>query len=165
MRLERADFLHLVRNGPLVSIDLVVRDAEGRVLVGWRVNRPARDAWFVPGGRIYKDERIGPAFERVTAAELGRARDLSEARALGVFEHLYDDNGLDVPGVSTHYVVLAYELRADDVAPPDAQHSSYRWMSVPELLADAAVHPNTRAYFEASPDTAPRGSNRVGPSR
>ncbi len=165
MRLDRADFLHLVRTGPLVSIDLVARDAEGRVLVGWRVNRPARDAWFVPGGRIYKDERLGDAFERVTAAELGRARDLSDARALGVFEHLYDDNGLDEPGVSTHYVVLAYELRADDVAPPDAQHSAYRWMTVQELLSDPAVHANTRAYFEATPSTAPRASNRRGPAR
>lgn len=160
MRLDRDDFLHLLRCGPLVSIDLVVRDDEGRVLVGWRVNRPARDAWFVPGGRIYKDERIGAAFERITAAELGAARDLSDARPLGVFEHLYDDNGLDVPGVSTHYVVLAYELRARALSLPDAQHSRYRWMTPEELVGDAAVHPNTRAYFEASPHTAPRSTKR-----
>jgi colanic acid biosynthesis protein WcaH len=156
MRLDRSDFLHLVRCGPLVSLDLVVRDPAGRVLVGWRVNRPARDAWFVPGGRVYKDERLGDAFRRVTEAELGAPRALAEATFLGVFEHLYDDNGLDAPGVSTHYVVLAYELRVDDgLQPPAAQHSDYRWMPVAELLADAAVHANTRAYFEASPSTAP----------
>jgi colanic acid biosynthesis protein WcaH len=157
MRLNREDFLHLVRCGPLVSLDLIVRDPHDRVLVGWRVNRPARDAWFVPGGRVYKDERIGDAFRRTTAAELGAPRALSDARFVGVFEHLYDDNGLDVPGVSTHYVVLAYELRVDEgLQLPVAQHSGYRWLPVAELLADGAVHPNTRAYFEASPTTAPR---------
>ncbi len=161
MRLERSDFLHVIRHTPLVSVDLVVRDREGRVLVGWRVNRPARDAWFVPGGRVYKDERIADAFSRVTAAELGRSRDLSEARFLGVFEHLYDDNGLDVEGVSTHYVVLAYELRADeDQRLPDSQHSAFRWISVDALRSDPAVHANTRAYFEPSPSTAPGASNR-----
>jgi len=157
MRLDRDDFLHLVRCGPLVSLDLVVRDSHDRVLVGWRVHRPARDAWFVPGGRVYKDERVADAFRRITDAELGASHELSAATPLGVFEHLYDDNGLDAAGVSTHYVVLGYELRVDDdLQPPAAQHSAYRWMPVAELLADGAVHANTRAYFEASPSTAPR---------
>jgi colanic acid biosynthesis protein WcaH len=35
-----------------VSIDLIVRDADGRVLLGLRNNRPARDWWFVPGGIV-----------------------------------------------------------------------------------------------------------------
>lgn len=153
MRLDRADFLHLVRTGPLVSVDLVARDAAGRALVGWRVNRPARDAWFVPGGRVYKGERLDDAFRRITDAELGRPFERGAQRFLGVYEHLYDDNGLDAPGVGTHYVVLAYELAVGDgVAPPDAQHSAYRWMTVAELLAEPAVHANTRAYFES-----PRG--------
>lgn len=153
MRLDRADFLQLVRTAPLVSVDLVVRDPAGRALVGWRVNRPARDAWFVPGGRVYKDERLDDAFRRITAAELGRASERSAASFLGVFEHLYDDNGLDAPGVGTHYVVLAYGLHVDgDFRLPDAQHSAWRWMTSAELLAEPAVHPNTRAYFEA-----PRG--------
>lgn len=139
-----------------MSIDLIVRDPSDRVLVGWRVNRPARGWWFVPGGRVYKDERIADAFARITAAELGRATELREARFVGVFEHLYEDNGLDVEGVTTHYVVLAYELRLSEALRlPDAQHSDYRWLDVDAMLGDATVHANTRAYFEASPSTAP----------
>lgn len=150
MRLTREDFLHLVRSGPLVSLDLVVRDPAGRVLVGWRVHRPARDAWFVPGGRVYKDESLDDAFRRITAAELGITLERSGATALGVFEHRYDDNGLDVPGVTTHYVVLAYALRLRGELPlPAAQHSAWRWMTPAELLAEPAVHSNTRAYLEA----------------
>ena len=150
MRLTREDFLHLVRTGPLVSLDLVVRDPADRVLVGWRVHRPARDAWFVRGGRVYKDESLDDAFRRITAAELGITRERSRATALGVFEHRYDDNGLDVPGVTTHYVVLAYALRVPgELSLPAAQHSAWRWMTPAELLAEPAVHPNTRAYLEA----------------
>jgi colanic acid biosynthesis protein WcaH len=117
------------------------------MLVGWRRNRPAQDAWFVPGGRIGKDERIAAAFARLTLDELGVALPFDTARFLGVFEHLYPDNFAGEDGYGTHYVVLAYETVVTTPLPlPEAQHARYRWMTDAELLADAEVHPNTRAY-------------------
>ncbi|MCX2934610.1 GDP-mannose mannosyl hydrolase [Mycobacterium sp. CVI_P3] len=149
MYLSRDDFAHVIGHSPLVSIDLVVRDESGRVLVGLRLNRPARGSWFVPGGRIYKDERIDDAFLRISHAELGRAIPREGASLLGVYEHLYDDNALEIPGVSTHYVVIAYQLRvgAESLVLPNGQHERFRWMEVDEIRDDAAVHPNTKAYF------------------
>lgn len=38
---DRDVFLTIVANAPLVSIDLVVRNPEGKVLVGRRTNEPA----------------------------------------------------------------------------------------------------------------------------
>ena len=61
MRLAHSDFLAVVAHAPLVSLDLVVRDPDGCVLVGLRTNRPAQGSWFVPGGRIYKNERVAEA--------------------------------------------------------------------------------------------------------
>ncbi len=151
MRLSDDDFLHVLRCTPLVSLDLVVRDAAGRVLVGWRSNAPARGSWFVPGGRIYKGETVARAFARITETELGRAVPLASARMLGVYDHLYDDNALGADGVSTHYVVLAYALDA----PPEGcalaadQHTGTAWRLPAELVADPTAHPNTRAYFTA----------------
>ena len=40
-RLSREDFLTVVRLAPLVSLDLVVTNPRGEVLVGLRTNRPA----------------------------------------------------------------------------------------------------------------------------
>ena len=150
MFLLRDDFGNVLRHTPLVSIDLIVRDDRECVLVGLRRNRPAQGFWFTPGGRIYKDERIDDAFLRITHAELGRALPRSEGTLLGIYEHLYDDNALELPDVSTHYVVLAYQLRVDatSLVLPDSQHGQFRWMSVNEILGDPAVHANTRAYFE-----------------
>src|SRR5262245_59439512 len=90
--LSREAFLEVVRNAPLVSIDVVVRDARGSVLVGLRNNRPARGWWFVPGGVIRKNERLEQAFRRISQAELGGAQELAATRFLGPFEHLYEDN-------------------------------------------------------------------------
>jgi colanic acid biosynthesis protein WcaH len=141
-------FLEVVRNAPLVSIDLVVRDPQGRVLLGLRNNRPASGWWFVPGGVVRKDERLAQAFRRISQTELGNVQKFAAARFLGPFEHLYEDNFAGEPGFGTHYVVLAFELGlpADAGAFPDQQHRDYRWVTVDELGLDATIHPNTQAY-------------------
>lgn len=146
--LPREIFGAIVRHAPLVSIDLILRDPQGHLLVGRRRNRPAMGTWFVPGGRIAKDERIAEAFARIAREELGIQPPMSAARFLGVFEHFYPDNALDEAGFGTHYVVLAYavSVEAGIAALPRDQHSTYRWMSDAEALADAQVHENTKAY-------------------
>jgi len=149
MFLSSDDFVHVIHCAPLVSIDLVVRDEHQRALVGLRLNRPARGFWFVPGGRIYKDERLDDAFLRISQAELGHTIPREKANLLGVYEHLYDDNTLDIPGVSTHYVVIAHQLHLDaaSLALPAGQHERFQWMDVDEIRNSPTVHPNTKAYF------------------
>ncbi|MFQ1867951.1 GDP-mannose mannosyl hydrolase [Aeromonas veronii] len=148
MFLDKETFRTVVRSAPLVSIDLVVINSLGQVLLGQRTNRPAQGFWFVPGGRILKNEAMAAAFLRLSKAELGLASELGDAEFLGVYEHFYTDNfsGTDF---STHYVVLGYRLVHDlDLnSLPDAQHHSYRWFDVAELLASVQVHDNTKAYF------------------
>jgi colanic acid biosynthesis protein WcaH len=152
MKLDLDAFARVVRDTPLVSIDLIVRDPEGRVLLGMRNNPPARDHWFVPGGRILKDERLDTAFSRITRDELGVETPRRTAKLLGVYDHLYPDNMCGEPGYGTHYVVLAYELSL--ALPPDAlpgdQHNDSRWFFVDELMRNGDVHSNTKAYFRTT---------------
>ena len=148
--LTEIDFLDVVRLTPLVAIDLIVSDAEGRILLGRRRNRPARGTWFVPGGRIHKDETLDAAFARIADAELGIAQlQRSAARFEGVFEHHYSDNFAAEPDVSTHYIVLAYALALTGTTAIGRldQHSEYEWLAPAALLARDDVHDNTKAYF------------------
>ncbi|SIT42848.1 GDP-mannose mannosyl hydrolase [Paraburkholderia ribeironis] len=148
--LTQSDFLDVVRLTPLVAIDLIVSDADGRVLLGHRRNRPARGTWFVPGGRIQKNETLDAAFARIADAELGLANlTRAAARFEGVFEHHYSDNFAAEPHVSTHYIVLAYALSLTSAAPIGRldQHSEYLWLTPSELLVRTDVHENTKAYF------------------
>jgi len=155
--LNRDDFLHVVRHTPLVSIDLIV-EHDGRILMGQRVNEPARGTWFVPGGRINKNERLEDAYARLCRVELGVEAQLDDARLVGAFTHLYDTNFASEPGVSTHYVVLAYRVPAGLVTPaametlPVEQHDAYGWIGADD--DDRDVHPNSAAYFGATGLTA-----------
>jgi colanic acid biosynthesis protein WcaH len=147
-------FLEVIDRTPLVSIDLIVRDEHGCLLMGLRRNEPARGFWFVPGGRILKGETLEAAFERITLAELGVVVSRAAARLHGAYTHLYDANALGVANVSTHYVVLAHELPgvALPTALPQAQHGRYRWISAAQAHAcppgEPAVHPNNWPYFD-----------------
>lgn len=151
MHANDEDFARIVSSTPLVSIDLLVRNAQGQVLLGYRRNRPARHTWFVPGGRILKGETLEAAWHRIAATELGLT--LPEPRLFGVYQHFYDDNALDIPDVGTHYVVIACEARFPGNADlhPDRQHTTLRWWDVSALVADRAVHDHTKAYFTGAP--------------
>jgi len=158
MQLSERDFLEVIERTPLVSIDLIIQDAAGRVLLGWRTNEPAKNTWFVPGGRIRKNETLDAAFLRLTCAELGKAVALPEAVPLGAYTHLYETNFAGVDGIGTHYVVLAYALRRAELPErlPAEQHSDYCWLNADEALRDAEVHPNVLPYFAALSGLAAR---------
>ena len=141
-------FLAVVRDAPLVAIDLRVDDGEGNLLVGLRRNQPARGWWFVPGGRVRKGEPLAVALRRISEGELALGLGLEDCRLDGVYEHHYTTNFAEAEAITTHYVVLAYRVR---LAPPpalraDGQHQELRWLSPEQLRSDPAVHPYTRAY-------------------
>jgi colanic acid biosynthesis protein WcaH len=147
--LDKDEFAHVVRNTPLVSIDLIIRDPDQCVLVGFRTNEPAKGKWFVPGGVVRKYERLADAFARILKTEVALEASIGDARLIGVYEHLYDNNVFGEEGFGTHYVVLAHELKLGHrpVIGRDRQHSGFRWMTPAELISSADVHQNTRAYF------------------
>lgn len=150
--LSEPDFTSVIARTPLVSVDLIIQDqASGKYLLGWRHNRPAQGHWFVPGGRILKNERMDAAFARLSRDELGVEVPYSQASWLGLYEHLYDDCVFGEM-TSTHYVVLAHKLvlQQSDLNLPLQQHDKYCWLTQTELLESATVHPYTKDYFKAA---------------
>jgi colanic acid biosynthesis protein WcaH len=147
--LSAADFRTVVRLAPLISIDLIIRDPQGEVLLGLRANEPAKGFYFVPGGIVLKHEQLRAAFARILKRETNCDGSLEDARLLGAFEHFYEVNSFGDAAFGTHYVVLGYEIALDDVSAlkSDAQHSDLRWWSDRDLLASDRVHDNTKAYF------------------
>ncbi|MEZ9207066.1 GDP-mannose mannosyl hydrolase [Vibrio splendidus] len=148
MKLDTEVFETVVASTPLISMDLIVQNDAGQVLLGYRNNRPAQGFWFVPGGRILKDECFEVAFVRLSEIELGEGYTLPQAEFLGPYEHLYSDNFSGV-AFTTHYVVLGYKItwngELSDL--PSEQHCDYRWWGVEDLLGSSQVHDNTKAYF------------------
>lgn len=142
-------FLTIIDSTPLVSIDLIIENTDGNYLLGKRVNRPAQGFWFVPGGRIKKNETLADAMQRISETELGQKFLLEDAQLLGAYDHIYDDNFSGIEGVNTHYVVLGYKitLKSELNIELDDQHTEVKWMKKEDLIDDENVHKNTKLYF------------------
>ncbi len=147
--LSDSDINTVIRLAPLVSIDLIIRDPANRILLGLRNNEPAKGYFFVPGGIILKDEPLPEAFTRIMKKEINQPGILQQARLMGVFDHFYETNRTGDPGYGTRYVVLAHEIRLQDISgiAPDSQHSEVGWWTEADLLNSDRVHENTKAYF------------------
>ncbi|MDP3346692.1 MAG: NUDIX domain-containing protein [Hydrogenophaga sp.] len=154
--LPLAQFQQAVAALPLVSVDWVLTNPAGELLVGQRLNAPARGAWFTPGGRIRKGEALAVALCRVAQEELGTPPGLAatlvqRGRLMGAWDHFYPDAAFS-PTVPTHYVNLPHwaALTADEVAalrlPLGEQHGEWLWMPLEE--AALRVHGWVRAYVD-----------------
>lgn len=150
MYLDNATFLTVIDLVPLFAMDLVVMNEHDEILLGKRLNRPAKNFWFVPGGRVYKNESLKQAFKRLTLDELGLEVEMQKTRLLGIFEHFYEDNVFG-EGVSTHYINAPHFFRIKKAElvdlPLGSQHESYQWLKLGDIVNQADVHENTKAYL------------------
>jgi colanic acid biosynthesis protein WcaH len=149
MKIDKKHVLEIIEATPLVSIDLVIRNPSNKVLLGKRNNRPAMGYWFVPGGRIFKNETINQALKRISEVELGQDLSIKAPSLFGAYDHIYEDNFLNVKGINTHYVVLAFgiALQQEIEVKSDEQHTELKWWEIDKLLQDQTVHQNTKVYF------------------
>ena len=139
-------FKVVVENTPLIAIDLIV-EKNGLFLLGKRINEPAKGFYFVPGGRIFKGEKIKDAFKRITKEEIRREINIEYANFLGIYEHFYENSFVD-EHISTHYIVLAYKVKIkNDLNLPLSQHENYIWLTKEEIIKNKAIHPYSKAYF------------------
>ncbi len=155
--LTKDQLLLVIENAPLVAVDVIVVDPHDKVLLGKRRNAPAKNSWFVPGGRIYKGESVADAFRRICRDELGiENAELEHGTFLGYFTHHYEDeNFLNVEGVDTDYIVLAIEYSLEELpeglsAAMYGQHELCDWVTRDELLARDDVHENTKRFFRGT---------------
>jgi len=147
-------FRDIIRHGILLAIDLVVRNDKGEVLLGLRKNAPAQGFWFVPGGRVHKNEKLRDALRRISNEEVGIEIAAEDIRVIGIYDHIYHDNFLGEAGYNTHYIVIACEAIIEkgitDI--PALQHEAFKFMKVSDLLVAEDVHEYTKNYFMDSPD-------------
>ena len=155
MFLSESDFSEVIRNTPLVSIDLCI--LKGReILLGKRINSPAKDFFFVPGGRILKSESKKDTLKRILRNELGLSINVKnkQIKFLGVFEHFYKENFFGNNEFGTHYVVLAYLIPFEILTKISNkkikdQHSEYLWLNIDNKSKyENIIHLNSLEYFK-----------------
>ena len=155
MYLPKNDFIEIVKRTPLVAIDLCIIK-EQKILLGCRNNSPAKSYFFVPGGRIMKNEKIEQSIERITREEIGYELKKNNNEFIGVYEHFYDDNFLGNTEFNTHYIILAFLIHYSGLKklknrPTDEQHSQYIWHDYrSDNKHNYRIHPYTMRYIASN---------------
>lgn len=64
-------FYCISRMTPLINVDLLIKDENGRILLAWRDDRFAGTGWHVPGGIIRFRETMVERLRKVMQLEIG----------------------------------------------------------------------------------------------
>jgi colanic acid biosynthesis protein WcaH len=143
------EFKSIIQLTPLVAFDMII-EYENKILLGKRINEPAKGFYFIPGGRILKNETLTSACKRLTQVEIGIPINLNKFTFHMNTEHIYENNFFNNK-FNTHYVCLCYKYRLSkeefQKINIDSQHDEIKWMSIIKLLSNENVHINTKKYF------------------
>ncbi|VVB93012.1 GDP-mannose mannosyl hydrolase [uncultured archaeon] len=64
-------FLFVSRLTPLVNVDLLIKDENGRVLLSWREDKFVGAGWHLPGGIVRFKEKMEQRLMKVAEKEIG----------------------------------------------------------------------------------------------
>ncbi len=99
-------FLFATQITPMINVDLLVRDKEGRILLSWRNDEYCGTGWHVPGGIIRFKESADHRIEQVALHELGCC--VKHSKAPIEIKELISDNT-----ARSHFISLVYECEID----------------------------------------------------
>ena len=86
--IEAELYQKIARVMPLPCVDLIIRrPADGKILLTKRTVYPAKGKWWVPGGRVYKGEKLYDAVDRKAREEVGLS--VRQVRCLGPVEFFF----------------------------------------------------------------------------
>jgi colanic acid biosynthesis protein WcaH len=148
--LSREKYYNVILQTTLTSIDLVLYH-NGKILLGYRKNQPAKNFWFTPGNRTGKMETLQQGFERLVESELGldnKIISFKNTKLVGVYDHIYNNNFED-DKFGTHYVVTCFLYKLDKkvIVSGDRQHSSLKWFDLNDIKRNAEIHPYVKNYI------------------
>lgn len=108
---------------PLNAVELIVYNNENKLLMFKRANEPAKDQWWIPGGRVWFAENRIDAAARLLKTECGIVQyDIDE---VGMYEYTVKDN---TSGSHQHTITTVYKITGvQNSITMDSQSSEYAW--------------------------------------
>ena len=147
--LSNKQFQDIIKLTPLIALDLIIY-YKNKILLGRRINEPAKGFFFIPGGRILKGETLEKSCLRLTKNELGFTIPLNKFTFHMNTQHIYKNNFFN-NNFSTHYICLCYKYELNDIEYKkiniDQQHDDILWLTQDKMLKNDLIHINTKNYF------------------
>ena len=116
------DLFHYISSTtPIINVDLLLKDKNGRTLLSWRNDKFHEQGWHVPGGIIRFKETIKERINEVARIEIGTFLDSYNPEPIAineVFNHEHE--------VRSHFISLLYRCSlSNDFVPENKGLSKF----------------------------------------
>jgi len=113
----------IIRLIPIVCVDGFVFNNLNQILLLKRNNEPAKGEWWVPGGRIFKNEPLTVALKRKIREELGL--DIENFLEIGVVETIFEEK---------HTINICYKINLhNEKIKLNDEHEFFEWFNIDRL--------------------------------
>ncbi len=135
MIIPSEEYKNFLTKMPIICVDCFVVNDQGEYLLVKRRNEPLKGEYWVPGGRLHKNEKLVDAVHRKMLEEIGV--DVEIIKNVGFYEEFFENTEQNAEGgvhsISIVYLVkpISYEIKLDD------QSAEWGWfVEVPTRLKD-----------------------------
>jgi len=145
-RIPNELYKKILENVIIADIDIVIHN-KGKVLLVYRNEEPAKNQWWVPGGRQKRLEIGKKAVIEKTKQETGL--DIKVEKMIGVYEEIFDKTPFHDEEVKTHHLIRAYlvkPINGDQQVKIDKTSLDYKWID----KMDESLHPYVRRVLKDS---------------
>jgi colanic acid biosynthesis protein WcaH len=127
-KINSSEYKKILENMPICCVDVVICHCN-KILLVCRNNEPAKNEWWFPGGRVYKNEKLEEAVVRKTYEEVGIKVQI--VKELGIYETMFNKGPFDdlksgVHTINIYFLVKPtlenFKIKIDDTS------SDYRWI-------------------------------------
>lgn len=129
----------IIQHTVIATVDLVIMDSDKHILLCKRSNRPLKWQYYLPGGRINKNETMIQATHRKAKQELGLEIDTDRLIFVWVYDDIFSDS--EFGDASTHCipVTFTYQLEPEEqyLIQWDNQHSDMGFFSCDDDIIDS----------------------------
>lgn len=96
-------FYYISRTTPMINVDLLIKDKNGRILLSWRDDQYAGRGWHLPGGIVRFREALETRLKKVAETEVGASVDY-DPNPIAINEII--NHKRDIRG---HFISLLYK--------------------------------------------------------
>ena len=110
---------------PIICVDLCIRHKKKLLLIK-RNNEPAKDKWWLPGGRLWKHETLEQCAQRKLKEETNLKGKI--ITRVGPYETMFEEAPFGIT-TGVHSVNVAFLIEASDISQLqfDKNHSGSQW--------------------------------------
>jgi colanic acid biosynthesis protein WcaH len=126
--IEQGLYDEILRNVPIACVDVAIV-YNGCVLLVRREDAPAKGEWWVPGGRVFKGEKLRETARRKAREEVGI--ECHVGPIIHTAETIFEDGprGIAVHSINACFLLYPTHDGAGMSVTLDSHHAGWRWAS------------------------------------